>query len=65
MTNLVNAQHKNLVILRASDKDARRTSTSTLRTTFTGSTFATHKSGFLFAAICYLIASDRLLITVY
>jgi hypothetical protein len=110
-------QIKSLVILRTSDKDVRRTSTSTLRTKFNRSTFATgdqallwhsHSwlcswvsllsspssrperrvvcgserrdrgtqlnvfpllnggtSGFLFAAIRYLIASYRLRITDY
>jgi hypothetical protein len=56
---------KNFVILRASDKDARRTSTSTLGNKFNRITLAASESGFLFAAICYLVASYRLLITDY
>jgi hypothetical protein len=58
-------QNEKLVILRASDKDARRTSTSTLRNKFNRITLAASESGFLFADICYLFASFRLLITVY
>jgi hypothetical protein len=59
------AQNESIVILSLSDKDRRRTSTSTLRATSNRTTFPAGTSGFLFVAICYLIASYRLLITVY
>jgi hypothetical protein len=65
MTNHPHAQYKNTVILSASDKDARRTATSTLRTKFNRTTLAANASGALFAAICYLFSSSRLLITDY
>ena len=56
---------RNVVILRASVKDPRRTSTPTLHTKFNRTTPTASNSGFLFAAICYLIASYRVLITDY
>jgi len=56
---------KSFVILRASDKDARRTSTSTLRNKFNRTTLVASEFGLLFADTCYLSASYRLLFTDY
>ena len=65
MTNRPHIQRKSVVILRLSDEDSRRTSTSTLGTMFPGTALASCTSGFLLSAICYLLAPFQLPITVY
>jgi len=75
MNPSTHTQNESSVILSLSDKvrcvdsgetgDRRRTSTSTACITSVRSTLTDSESGLLLAAICYLIASYRLLITVY
>jgi hypothetical protein len=65
MTPSIHDRSAKIVILSLSDKDRRRTSTSTMRTTSNRTTFPAGTSGFPIAAIYYLIASYRLLIAVY
>ena len=57
--------HESIVILSLSDKDRRRTSTSTLRAASNRTTFFAGASSFLFVAIRYPFSSYRLLITDY
>jgi hypothetical protein len=57
--------HPNIVILRLSDEDSRRTSTSALFNRFNQSNRSSTGPSSLLSAICYLIASYRLLITDY
>jgi len=59
------AQQKKVVILRLSDEDSRRTSTSTPSTKSIRTILAIGGSGLLIAAICYPFSSERLLITDY
>jgi len=58
-------QSDNVVILSLSDKDRRRTSTSTVHIKFNRSKRSCRETRLLVAAICYPFSSYRLLITDY